>query len=76
MKKKDKGESDNRSNFLYCSIYKDCDQFHTSVVHKKNFTGLGISLYSFCSFSVKVIFFKTLIFRGFKISSSYEALHI
>ena len=69
-------ESDNRLNFLDYSVYKDCNKFHTSVSRKKNFTDLGTSVFSFCSFSFKVNFSKTLIFRGFKISSSYKAMHI
>ena len=49
-------ESDNILNFLDCSIYKDCNKFHISVFCKKNFTGLGTSFFSFCSFSFKVNF--------------------
>ena len=28
-------ESDDRMNFLDCSVYKDCNKFHTSVFRKK-----------------------------------------
>ena len=67
---------DNRFNFLDCYVYTDCNKFHTSVFRKKNFSGLGTIFFSFCSFSFKVNFFKTLIYGGFKISSSYKAMHL
>ena len=49
-------ESDNRLNFLDCSVYKDCNKFHTYVFRKKNFTGLGTSFLAFVPLVSKLIF--------------------
>ena len=49
--------------------------FKTSVYRKSMFTGLGTSFFSFTPFIYKLNSIRTLIFRGFKVCSTYKGMH-
>ena len=68
-------ESDRTLPFLDCLISRKNNSFETSVYRKDSFTGLGMSFYSFIPFSFKLNSIKTLIYRGYHISSNYFNIH-
>ena len=68
-------ESNRSLPFLDCLISRKNNTFETSVYRKQSFTGLGMSFYSFIPFSFKLNSIKTLIFRGYTISSNYFNMH-
>jgi hypothetical protein len=61
--------------FLDCSVFKNNNKFETSVFRKTTFTGLGMSFFSFCPISFKMNSIKTLLHRGYSISSNYLSVH-
>jgi hypothetical protein len=68
-------ESDNSLSFLDCKVTKSNGRFQTSVFRKSTFTGLSTSFFSFCSFRFKLNGVQTLINRGFRICSTFVAMH-
>lgn len=61
--------------FLDCLITKRNNKFDTSVFRKSTFSGLGMSFFSFIPFIYKINSIKTLIHRGYTVSSSYFRRH-
>ena len=57
--------------FLDCLIRRNNNKFETSVYRKPSSTELGISFYSFIPFVFKLNSIKTLLIRGYHISSNY-----
>ena len=51
------------------------NKFETSVYRKITFSGLGMSFFSFIPFVFKLNSIKTLIYRGYTVSSSYFRRH-
>ena len=68
-------ESNNSLSFLDCNVTKSNGRFLTSVYRKPTFTGLSTSFFSFCSFRFKLNGLQTLLHRGFRICSTYHAMH-
>jgi len=68
-------EHDNSLSFLDCKVYRDNNKFHTSTYRKETFTGLGTSYFSFCSYRFKINAIKTLLYRGYRVSSNYFNMH-
>ena len=54
-------ESNNQLPFLDVLVYRNNDNFNTSVFRKKTFTGLGSNFYSHCFFNFKLNSLSTLI---------------
>ena len=69
-------ETENNLNFLDISIKKDHNKFTTSVYRKPTYTGLTMNFNSFSPLNYKLNLIKTLIYRGFKISSSFTNFHL
>ena len=67
-------ESENKLNFLDIEVQRS-EIFSTSVYRKSTFSGLGLSFFSFCSQNFKICSIKTLLYRAYRISSSYFKLH-
>ena len=57
-------------SFLDCLITRVNNKFETSTFRKSTFTGLGTSYFSFSPFSFKINGIKTLINRGYKVTSN------
>jgi len=68
-------ENDGSLSFLDCKVYRQNNSFQTSVFRKETFTGLGTSFFSFCTFKFKINSLKTLLYRGYRISSNYISMH-
>ena len=68
-------EKDNKLNFLDITVEKCNTGFTTSVYRKRTFSGLGISFFSFDVLKFKYNAVKSLLFRAFKISSTYTLMH-
>ena len=68
-------EKNNNFSFLDVKICKENNKFTTSVFRKPTFSGVFTNFDSFIPISYKHGLVNTLIFRCFKISSSYEKLH-
>jgi hypothetical protein len=68
-------ETNNSLSFLDCNVTKSNGCFQTSVFRKSTFTGLSTSFFSFCSFRFKLNGIKTLINRGYRICSTFNAMH-
>ena len=62
--------------FLDCAVKKSVSHFTTSVFRKDTFTGLGTSYFSFICRKFKLNSMKTLLFRGYSLSSSDHLLNI
>jgi len=67
-------EADGKISFLDSCITRINNKFTSSVYRKNTFTGLGISFFSFCTFRFKANAIKTLIFRAYKICSTFKSL--
>ena len=65
-------ENNNSLSFLDVSILRTNNTFVTSIFRKPTHTGLGIHFYNFNSFRFKLNALRSLISRGFKISSTYK----
>ena len=63
-------EQNSKISFLDCSVTKVNNKFETSTFRKSTFTGLGTSFFSFTPFSFKINGIKTLINRGYKVTSN------
>ena len=61
--------------FLDVKICRENNKFTTSVFRKPTFSGVFTNFDSFIPISYRHVLGNTLIFRCFKISSSYEKLH-
>jgi len=68
-------ENDGCLSFLDCKVYRQNNCFNTSVYRKETFTGLGTSFFSFCTFRFKINSLKTLLHRGYRISSNFINMH-
>ena len=68
-------EKDNKLPFLDVSIERVNNKFQTSVFRKNTFSGLGTSFFSYTPFLFKINAIKTLIFRGYQLSSNFTTLH-
>ena len=68
-------EANNSLSFLDCKVTKSNGRFQTSVFRKSTFTDLSTSFFSFCSFRFKLNGIQTLINRGFRICSTFLAMH-
>ena len=64
-------ESRNKLCFLDCNITRCNNKFESSVYRKPMFTGLGLSYFSFCPTIFKNNSISTLLFRAYKVSSTY-----
>ena len=68
-------EKNNNFSFLDVKICRENNKFTTSVFRKHTFSGAFTNFDSFIPISYKHGLVNTLIFRCFKICSSYEKLH-
>ena len=68
-------ETDNQLPFLDIQITRCSDGFVTGIFRKETFTGLGLNYFSHCSFNFKINSCKTLLFRAFKLTSSWIKFH-
>ena len=68
-------ECQNHLTFLDCNANRKTNCFDISVYRKNNFSGLGLSFFSFCSFNFKVNSIKTLLARAYSICSTYQNFH-
>ena len=68
-------EKNNNFSFLEVKICRENNKFTTSVFMKPTFSRVFINFDSFVPISLKHGLVNTLIFRCFKICSSYENLH-
>ena len=68
-------EQNNSFSFLDVKICRENDRFTTSIYRKPTFSGVFIHFDSFIPTSYKHGLVKTLMFRYFKICSSYEKIH-
>ena len=68
-------EQNNSFSFLDVKICRENDRFTTSIYTKPTFSGVFTPFDSFIPGSYKHGLVNTLIFRCFKISSSYEKIH-
>lgn len=64
-------EVNNQLSFLDVLVTKTNSSFITSVYRKENFSGLGMSFYSYCIKKFKINSCNTLIHRAFKICSTW-----
>ena len=62
--------------FLDCNVQKTDSKFITSVFRKDTFTGLGTSFFSYICPKFKSNSVKTLLFRGYTLSSNYQLMHM
>ena len=69
-------ESNNSLSFLDCKVTKSGGRFQTSVYRKPTFTGLGMSFFSCCSFRFKLNSLQTLIYRGYRVCSTFHDMHL
>ena len=51
------------------------NRFELSIYHKLAFSGLGTSLFSFCSFNYNINTVKTLLHRAHVLASTYDLFH-
>ena len=68
-------EQNNSFSFLDVKICRENDRFTTSIYRKPTFSGVFTHFDSFIPASYKHGLVDTLIFRCFKICSSYEKIH-
>ena len=68
-------ESEGKLAFLDVLVSKNGDRFETGVYRKSTFTGLLTRFDSFVPFSFKQNLVSSLLFRAFKICSSYVCVH-
>ena len=68
-------EQNCKISFLDCLITRVNNSFETSVYRKDTFSELTTSFFSFTPFIYKINAMKTLIFRGYHISSNYINMH-
>ena len=68
-------ESDGKLPFLDVLVRCEGGRLHTSVYRKPSFSGLGTSFFSFISKSLKFSSISSALFRAYRISSTYPALH-
>ena len=68
-------EVNGQLSFLDCVVSRGNNKFCTSVFRKGTFTGLGLSYFSFSPMLYKINSMKTLIFRAYKLSSSFTFLN-
>ena len=68
-------EHSDQLSFLDCKISRSQNSFSTSVYRKPTFSGLCTSFFSFVPFRFKLCMIKTLLCRGFRISSSFFSMH-
>ena len=67
-------ESDSRLPFLDINVTRG-DIFSTSIYRKPTFTGLLSKFSSFCPLKYKENLISTLVFRGYKLNSTFESFH-
>ena len=67
-------ESDSRLPFLDINVTRG-DTFSTSIYRKHTFTGLLSKFSSFCPLKYKENLISTLVFRGYKLNSTFESFH-
>ena len=68
-------ENDNTLPFLDVLIFKDNNEFSTSLYRKKTFTGLYTDFSSLSPNKYKVNLVSVLVYRAFHICSTYENFH-
>ena len=68
-------EENQHLSFLDVLVERCDSSFRTSVFRKKTFTNLGLNFFSFIPYNFKLNALRTLIFRGFHISSTFELFH-
>lgn len=61
--------------FLDVNVYQDANQFSSTVHKKETFSGVYTHSKSFLPDTYKKGLLSTLLYRAYKISSSYESLH-
>ena len=64
-------EQNNKLPFLDLLIIKENNEFQTAIYRKNTFTGLGINYLSFEPLKYKFNTVKTLIYRGFNLTSNF-----
>ena len=64
-------EQNYKISFLDCLVTRKNNKFETSTFRKTTFSGLGTSYFSFTPFTFKLNGLKTLINRGYKVTSNY-----
>ena len=68
-------ENNNQLPFLDVLVFRENDNFNTTVFRKKTFTGLGSNFYSHCFFNFKLNSLSTLIHRAFVLTSNWNSFH-
>ena len=68
-------EKDGVLPFLDVNVYRDSDRFSTTVHRKNTFSGVFTNFTSFLPETYKRGLVSTLLFRAYKINSSYKSLH-
>ena len=56
-------------------VTRNNNKFETSTYRKETFSGLGTSYFSFTPFIYKLNCLKTLIYRGYNVSSNFFSMH-
>ena len=69
------GKTNNALPFLDTKICRRNNAFDTTVYRKPTFTGLGMSIFSYCCDRFKINAIKTLLFRAYNISLNYFIMH-
>ena len=68
-------ETDDTLPFLDVNVFRDANHFSTTVHRKATFSGVYTNFKSFLPDEYKRGLLSTLLFRAYKISSSYHSLH-
>ena len=68
-------ESNNCLPFLDVLVQRQSASFSTSVYRKKTFSGLGLNFFSHCPQNFKFNSIRTLLYRAFHLSSSWDLFH-
>ena len=61
--------------FLDLLVERENDKLLSSVYRKPTFSGLGISFFSYCSHKFKINAIRTLLYRAYHLSSTYDYFH-
>ena len=68
-------EENNQIPFLDILIKKNGNELDLSIYRKPNYTGLGVNFISECYENFKFNTFSTMIYRAYRLTSSYMNFH-
>ena len=68
-------EKERKLPFLDLLVERENDKLLSSVYRKPTFSGLGISFFSYCSHKFKINAIRTLLYRAYHLSSTYDYFH-